>query len=476
MSAILSDNFRFYNLDNFINSLSSNSIYMFIGRSNKWDDENNPPTPLDNSAYRRDDYDQMIALKKLSSSDVIPVINRIDWQSGTTYDMYRPDYTTGNTEGNSTRYPFKLSSSSASSLYYGATFYVKNQFYQVYKCLYNGQSPLNPGGVPSTVEPTGDSPSPITTSDGYRWKYMYTIPTYYVLNFINDNYIPVPYPGSAFPPESSVSLYASQSIGSIDTVVITNSGSGYNDGHYQVPISGDGSSGVVTITISNSQITSAVVTNPGKNYTYASVYLDPVSLGLGAGSNASIDVIVPPKYGHGSNPYIELGAYKLMIHTSLKYNESSAFPTDTSYRRIGLISNPYKKGTTNIATDTYISQLYSVQFSSVSGNFQVGMGISQTSTNARGVVASWSAGSSTLSYYQDRFDGTYLGSGISFSGSNSIVGTATSGPNITGTPISSSYTLPGIEKSTGRIMYIDNRIAVNRSANQTEDIKVVVEF
>ena len=467
MSAILSDNFRFYNLDNFINTLSSNSVYMFVGRSYTWDNESAPPVPLDNPAYRRDVYDQMIALKKLSSSNVIPVINKISWSSGTTYDMYRPDYTTGNTEGSSTRYPAKLSSNGYSTLHYGARFYVINEFYQVYKCLYNGQSPTNPNGIPSTIEPTGISTSPITTSDGYRWKYMYTIPTYYVLNFINDYYIPVPYPGSSFPAESAVTNSAVP--GAIDTVVITNSGSGYNNGTYlNVPISGDGTGGLITIVVTNGQISSATVTNPGSNYTYATINIS--SIGLGAGSNGAIEVVLPPKYGHGYMPYTELGAYKLMIHTTLPYNEPT-FPTDASYRRIGLISNPYIKGSTTVATAADISQLYSVTLSAASGNFQLGEIITQASTNASGRVVSWDSVNKILYYYQDRFDGLYQQNLVLFSGTNVITGFSS---GVTGTP--SSYTLPGIEKSTGRILYIDNRVAVNRSASQIEDIKVVVEF
>jgi hypothetical protein len=467
MSAILSDNFRFYNLDNFINTLSSNSIYMFIGRSAAWDNESNPPVPLDNPAYRRDVYDQMIALKKLSSSNVIPVVKKITWASGITYDMYRPDYTTGNTEGSSTRYPAKLSSNGYSTLNYGAQFYVMNEFYQVYKCLYNGQSPTNPNGVPSTVEPTGISTSPIVTSDGYRWKYLYTIPTFYVLNFINDYYIPVPYAGSSFPQESAVTNSAAP--GAIDTTVVTNAGTGYNNGTYvNVPISGDGSGGLITIVVANGQISSATVTNPGSGYTFASINI--AAAGLGAGSNGSIEVVVPPKYGHGHNPYNELGAYRLMIHTTIPYNESQ-FPTDTSYRRIGLISNPYIKGSTTVATAADISQLNSVTFSSVSGNFQVGEIINQSSTNASGRVVSWDSTNKILKYYQDRFDGVYQQNLVQFSDTNTITGFSSS---VTGTP--SSYTQPGIEKSTGRILYIDNRVAVNRAASQIEDVKIVVEF
>lgn len=474
MSAILSDNFRFYNLENFISSISTNSIYMFIGKSYEWDAENSPASPLDNPAYLSDIYDQMIALKKLSQNDVIPVVDKITWSRGNTYDMYRPDYTTGNSEyigtGSSItgyRYPPNPSANNYSTLKYGAKFYVMNEFYQVYKCLYNGQSPSNPFGVPSTIEPIGVSVSPFTTADGYTWKYMYTIPTYYVLNFINDFYIPVPYSGLTFSPESAI--INSAIAGGIDTIVIKQSGSGYTNGTYvNVPISGDGVGGTATILVSGGQIEQVSVTTPGSGYSFASINLSDID--LGSGSGGLLEVIIPPKYGHGTNPYEELGAYKLMLHTSLSYNEPK-FPTDISYRRIGLVANPYVKGSVStIATDVDISQTYSVSFSSVSGTFNPGDIITQDNTNATGRVVSWSSGSSVLNFYQDRWDGKYNQNLINFQGNNPIRSS-----NAVGTGVS-NYTYPEIEKNTGKILYIDNRLAVNRSINQIEDIKIVVEF
>jgi len=55
----------------------------------------------------------------------------------------------------------------------------------VYKCLYNG------GGVPSTVEPSVRSTQPFTTSDGYLWKYMYTIASIKASKFLYGTKMPV---------------------------------------------------------------------------------------------------------------------------------------------------------------------------------------------------------------------------------------------------------------------------------------------
>lgn len=475
MSAILSDQFRFYNLENFIRNLSSSSIYLFIGRSYPWDNETSPAIPIDNLEYQYDVYDQMIALKKLSISNIIPVIRRIDWTEGVTYDMYRPDYTTGNSEyvgsGNTNlRYPSKLSTNSSATLNYGANFYVMNEFYQVYKCLYNGQTPSNPNGIPSTVQPTGINTTPFVTTDGYRWKYMFTIPTFYVLNFLNEFYIPVPYPNTNFPQETSVTSNAVA--GSIDTVVILNGGTGYNNGTYNnVPIVGDGSNGRVTINVSNGSISQVTVTSPGTNYTFGTVDISSTSINSGSGTGLNLEVIIPPKYGHGNSPYDELGAYRLMIHASIAYNESE-FPTDCSYRRVGIIANPYSKGSGTTATANNISGLNTLTVASFSNNFQVGEIITQPATNARGRVVSWDSTNKRIRYYQDRFDGTYQNNLVAFSAGSGISGLTSNSIGLGTTNIVTS----GIEKGTGRILYIDNRVAVNRAPSQIEDIKIVVEF
>ena len=189
----------------------------------------------------------MISLKRVLASDTIQVVRRIDWVSpeettgglGFTYDMYRHDYS-----------PSKTASSGATKLY-DSDFYVVNSQYQVYKCIYNGTSPSDPNGKPSTIEPTGTSTSIITTGDGYRWKYMYTIPVASVLKFFSSDYMPV---------FTNDAVRTNAVAGEIDTVVINSAGSGYNNGTYDnVAINGDGTGGRVSIVVDGGKITAATL-------------------------------------------------------------------------------------------------------------------------------------------------------------------------------------------------------------------------
>lgn len=97
MAAIITDQIRILNAKNFVAGFNtSNNYYSFIGLTNPTDFQSdwdvNPPAPKDNFDQENDYWDTMVALKKINSSDIRQVIPRRLWTSGTTYDMYRHDY------------------------------------------------------------------------------------------------------------------------------------------------------------------------------------------------------------------------------------------------------------------------------------------------------------------------------------------------------------------------------------------------
>jgi len=510
--ALLTDQFRIFTAKRFIKSLEGadptqsdlvaganrDRLYVFIGRPQEWDNENAPPTPVDSFQEFSDTYSDMISLKRVLASDTIQVVRRIDWTPpeqttgglGYVYDMYRHDYSST-----------KTASSGATKLY-DADFYVVNSQYQVYKCIYNGTSPSDPNGKPSTIEPTGTSTSIITTADGYRWKYLYTIPVGQVLKFFSNDYMPV---------LSDVAVTGDAVGGEIDSVVIQASGTGYNNGTYEnVPIKGDGVGGRVSLVVDGGKIVSATVTSGGSGYTFGKVVIDEINgIGAGTGTGAAIDVIIPPDTGHGSEPTKELGGYRVMINTKFTYDEGSGdFPNDNDYRRIGLVINPNQYGTTELTSAITLSATKAVIFSpTFTGQFQTDEIITQSRTvggqqvTARGRVISWNNTTKVLKYYQNRIDGVFpeiTGNLTEFEGGNPVTG-STSGtsadPDINfpvvsgvstriinnteydlGMSFTNGYAKPEIEPNSGEIIYIDNRGAISRAGDQIEDIKIVIEF
>ena len=126
--------------------------------------ELSPPTPTD--SYQDTYYDiwrNMISVKKINPSDVTHVATRYNWANATVYTEYDD-----RDAGLETK-----------------TYYVFTEDRNVYKCIDNNR------GAISTDVPTGTGTSLISTGDGYRWKYMYTVATGDVSRFVTPEFIPV---------------------------------------------------------------------------------------------------------------------------------------------------------------------------------------------------------------------------------------------------------------------------------------------
>ena len=503
--ALVTDNFRIYAAESFRNTLTAtNKVYMFVGRSKTWGSSDVPPTgePIDSFEYARTSYGDSVAFKRVDISDTALVIPRVDWVDptkttggvGRTYSMYKPDYAPTKTTAN------------GSSRLYDSNFYVMNSDFNVYKCLYNGQDPTYPRGRPSLVEPTGTSTTIIETSDSpgvysYRWKYLYTIDADNILKFVTSEFIPV---------LTNSLVQSAANAGSVDTVVIENAGSGYNNGTYtNVPIRGDyningGTQALCTVIVVSGSISSVTITQAGSGYSFASIDVSLIT-NIGSGQNAALDVVLPPNGGHGKDSVRELGAYRLMFASKLETTSAFVdFPNDLTYRRVGLVLNPTDYNTTTVCSQNTRSAVKALIFPQTgsgmpSGDFAPGETITQTTTNAKGFVVSYDNVTKVLKYYQDVTDGTVNGDIIPFSGANQITGSAssfTATPDATqGTssvPISqitigvsvyelglsfvTGYANEEVELNSGEILYLDNRIPITRSADQNEELKVVIEF
>ena len=95
----------------------------------------------------------------------------------------------------------------------------------------------------STDEATGVSTSVITTTDSYKWKYMYTLSAAQQANFLSTDFMAVSPNSSPGSDQSNVISVAVD--GSIDIIKIKSGGSGGTNGTFtNVPIRGDGTGGL----------------------------------------------------------------------------------------------------------------------------------------------------------------------------------------------------------------------------------------
>jgi len=517
MSAIITDQIRILNASNFVAGVtnSSNSYYSFIGLTNPadyqtdWDE--NPPSPKDNFDQESDYWDTMVALKKINSSDVKQVVPKRVWSSGTTYDMYRHDYSRSNT-----------AVVSGSTSLYLANYFVMNSDFRVYICLQNGIDPDNTSGRPSLDEPTFTDLEPRsagTSGDGYIWKYLYTIKPSDVAKFESTDYMPVPSDWATSTDNSAVRDNAVD--GSIKIVTVTNKGVGLgtaNSIYTSVPIKGDGSGAQCTIVIDgNQQVSSVTVSNQGSGYTYGNV--DLVAGGVPTGTTRpTFNVIIPPQGGHGYDIYRELGAYNVLLYSRIENdNTNPDFITGNQIARVGVVENPQQFGSTTLLSADKASAVGALKLVGVgysTATFTADSYFTQTvstGTTAVGRVVSYNQTTGVLKYWQDRslagfntvgtaqtqptygFDLTEFTASPGTGGSLSITPTVGVDLNIDsnftgistvinnrtyylGQTFTSGIANPEVKKHSGSIIYVDNRPSITRSSNQKEDIKVILQF
>jgi len=247
MAAIITSKFRFHNAEQFKESFSeaaATNYYLFIGRPGEFatgttgGTDSAPPIPVDNRRSEAYHWDDMLAAKKIDSTGVTHAVPRrdLDVSGATTYDMYRPDYSTAN------------AANSGATTLFDSTFFFITSSYRVYKVLDNG------GNLAwDAAEPTSVSSAPFSvavTGGTYSLKYMYTLSTTEVQNFLTPDFIPV-----SITPESGNNL----ADGALFNVKVTTAGTGLGGGSAwaitsdrvvtNVPIRGDGSGALASVTI-----------------------------------------------------------------------------------------------------------------------------------------------------------------------------------------------------------------------------------
>ena len=498
MAAIITEKFRLHNADQFEESFteSANSTYyLFIGKSTPYTSgtsggsDSSPPTPVDGPSDEFFSWDDMLAAKKITSSEIQRVIPRRNWANSTKFDMYRPDYSAS------------VTATSGATNLYDSTFYFMTSDFRVYKVLDN-----NGGTAYSGTEPTSTSNAPFSLG-GYVLQYMYSLTSAQINSFLTADFMPVA-------TDSTVSGAATD--GAIDSLIVTG-GSGYTNGTYYAAVYGDGTSqgtssgAIVRITVSSGVIqpfgltagTDTTIHAAGSGYTFGTVNLasgytfsDAALSSASAigGSGGSISVVIGPKGGHGFNAVQELGGHFVMLATTLTGAEGDDITTGNDFRKIGLVVDPNTYGTSSVASITTARMTYALKLTSQSGTFDVDEKISQASTGAIGKVVEWDSTNSILYYSQERFgdygtNGT-TGAYVAFSGANAVTGATSSA---TGTPdanadaavtiaggntitFTDGYANPELDADSGNIIYLENRKPISRSSDQIEDIKVIVEF
>ena len=489
-------------------------------------------TPYDMTDYKNQIFRDGQLLKRITSNDVQPVIPRVDWAANTVYVAY--DQTAnlfvkvsetqipgGNVNVNSgqantvnanginfttstpsvvigdiirigtdvkevvavnatairvnTNFANTYTSANIFEVFYSTTqysnkFYVRNSKDQIFKCLFNNN------GTQSNTEPQislgGDLPENpyIETVDGYKWKYMYSIPTGLKNKFFTDKYMPV---------LRDTIVFDNAKDGRIDIIKIVNGGSGYYAGsnvnnYAVVAVTGDGTLANVSVDVVSGVIADINILNGGNNYTTATITIDD-PLQQTIGNTANLQAVISPQYGHGYDPQRELGGSDLMIAVDFVGNIEGNLPvendaTDT-YRQISIVKDVK---VANVANGSFVTgSVYPMYTKIFTSNPPVDFGHSQTV------------------YVGDSFEtATFTAKVIHFDNDTNTLYVNNVTGEIAGVENETIYQKdapsvfakvfnvvePDINIFSGEILYIENRAKITRHENQTETTKLVVEF
>lgn len=422
--------------------------YCFLSRVDPWDDPNTPvdeeyapPAVVLSQQNIKNVYKNMFIIKRVYPQDMRPMIDRIDWESGTIYDFYRDDIDIIARDSNG-RMIYKH--------------YVKNQFDQVFKCLWNNN------GAASTVEPYFE-PGYMSSSliyigaDGYKWVYMYTIDASLKQKFLTEDFMPTLLANTAGLGANTVNS------GNIPVINVIDGGSDYYIANTSVSIRGANTSQALAYpVITNGVITDIIVTNPGINYISANVI---ISSPTGSGAIASANV--SPPGGHGSDPFEEFGTNHIMVTSTFFQDENGLIPTDINFRQIGFIINPTSRS---------------------SYPWQCEKSIYSTTTDV--VVANgFDTYESDEIVYQgtDLANSTFSATCLSFSSGSNLIklinttGTVANGIVLTGqtsktTRVVLNVSEPDFIPYSGYITYIENRTGTQRSNDGSEQVRLIVGF
>ena len=558
-------------------SKKSTILYAVLGKSSNWPNEptaDNAIETINDKHYKM--WKEAIAAKKITTSDVSHVIPRTDWVINVIYPMYKQ----------------------TNLNLYESAFYVLTDQNNVYKCLYN-----NKGGK-STVKPTSFATTPFSTSDGYTWKYMYTISLGQANKFLTASHMPVQTLSASDGSSEQANQLAVQNAsvnGAIHVVETNNIGAGYEmvpstavigatvntvqlasgnpstvDNYYNgdsvyiqsgtgvgqlrrivnyngssrtlttntnftttpftdstiiisptVNVVGDGNGALAySLVNTNGNISNVNIIAVGTKYTRAKVYITSnTTHGTGATANA----IISPIGGHGKDAIRELGGNKVCLNAQFKGSlgvsstGNGYIPANTEFRTVGILKDPIVKvnsnnaiiteavaNTSNSADSLRLTTRLNISYQQIinnvpqnqftvndeitnerlrlraeagnigfitelNGSARRNASVAQASTGANGTIVfikddETNNDVSFFNIYLNNVDG--YGNFIPFTKNDQLLKRGDSTIRATVSAIAG----PEANTYSGEFIHVENFQKVTRAVDQTEDIKVILDF
>lgn len=243
--------------------------------------------------------------------------------------------------------------------------------------------------------------------------------------------------------------------GAISYIVIENSGQNYTNAN--ITITGDGTGARAEATIdANGNIASIDILDYGFGYSYANATI------TGDGRDAELRVIISPKGGHGANAPEELCADTICFFTSFENEAVQDFIINNDYRQIGIIKNLAKVG--SLYNKSYITigtACYVLEGTFSASDFSIDEDVG---TEGLSKVFKIVAVEDNKMLVQSLF------------GHTPSVGDVIENSTMLSSFEITSVTNPTINKFSGNMLYIDNKLAFTPSDQQFVTFKTFIRF
>lgn len=475
MSSTATNSLKEVLLNLFKNDVDSDGINYYVGLGRA--DVLTEPEDITSVSFQRKVRNQLMSIKTLASASYV-VPHNVDPSNGRKYyinrlwDAYDDD--------NSNQ------------------FYIVNDDFEVFVCVQEGRN-ADGSRKPSTVQPTSAlanySAKTFKTADavtgeqdGYLWRFLYPISNLDLDTFKTNDWIPVKQVTAQSNQQilqnvRQLSLQDSAVHGEIIGLAIDSAGAA---GEYAsaptITIFGNGSGASFSCDVFGGKITRVKVDSDGfgvfqhgSGYDYANAVLSQ--------GTAKLRPIIAPEGGLSKNPIKTLKADSLMLQVDFAGNEFGSILSENDFNQVSILRNVknfVRQADSDFAGNTGLGlrQLNNVTITSGSkldDNIDELFKQSGAGTPAIGKCVYHDDLNGVIYYYQDEDTGFKA-----FSASGSLTNlTETKGADFT------SKTDPDFDAHTGDMLYINNvsadgagsvTIGIDREANQTEDIRIVIQL
>ena len=442
----------------------SNNYYLGIGKSDAWNETDTAPTSItDIETTNRDFRDNLQSIQKIAS--VSFVAKRYNWSSGTIYQPYRDNETSAQ----------------------NGQYYVITESNRVYICLRQGKNALTGDTNTSTVNPdtTGTTTSPVKTSDGYVWKFLFTQSATRLSAFATSNFIPVEKvtetSGLSNIRQSQKDVQDAASAGQIVGYRVTSNGTGYTSAP-TITVNGNGSNARAVATVVGGSVIAVNVDDSAGGFPFGAGYDHASVTSSGGGGSGLVVKPIISKGGIGADPRDDLKSTSIMFNSKLVGEAGSGdflVGTGADFRQVGILKNP-KLPASRTSADS--------DFTATTGSalriLTVGSGANLTTIAVDNVISQGPDGTPKARAYVDKNTGTSTDATILYH-QNENTGFVpftvegdplldSAAPDNNGTIVSDSD--GEVDPFSGDLLYVESRAAVERTTAGTEDIKITIQF